>query len=77
MQYIEPRQAKITIDNNVYNGTLSGNTTFVKFECKDEGFLELLPSGEFDTMYVNRETLSRHHQDIIYVAEELVRLALK
>jgi hypothetical protein len=77
MQYIEPRPASITFNDKIFNGLLSGTTDFVKFSSNDPAFLELFPTGEFDTMFINRGELSQPQQDVIDFAQEMVRFHLR
>lgn len=76
MQYIEPKEAFITFDNNIYRGMISGNEIFVKFECQDPKFLELFPAGFFDTMFIAPGSLNQQRQDIVDMAEHLIKKSI-
>jgi|GEM_PF-2215623 len=73
MQYIEPRPATIRTETDTFNGQISGSDQFVKFVCSDPAFVQLFPSGEFDTMEINYESLNRQQKDIIDFAQSMVR----
>ncbi len=77
MQYIEPRQATIRINDVTMDGMLSGSHVFVKFESQAPAFLMHFPEGKFDSMHLAEKDCTRAQWDIIETAQELVRLALK
>jgi hypothetical protein len=74
---MEPRNAAISVGDTTCGSVLSDSTDFVKFECNAPEFLKLFPNGSFDTMYLDRDVLSQEQQDVIDLAEEMVRRFLK
>lgn len=72
MQYIEPREVTIRVNDFVMDGVIEGSTDSFKYESSNTHFTYYFPSGEIDSLKINKKGLTIGQIEIVEACEHKI-----
>ena len=72
MQYIEPRDVSIRLKDFEMNGVIEGSPDSFKFQSSNSHFSYFFPSGEIDSLRINKNELKQEQLDIVEACENKI-----